>query len=41
MQEYVPYFFLPFGKSIQVIAPQSLKKKLVSVAAELMEYYQF
>jgi predicted DNA-binding transcriptional regulator YafY len=37
---YVPNFLLPYGKAIQVIEPQSLKKKLVSVAAELMEYYQ-
>ncbi len=37
---YVPNFLLPYGKAIQVIEPQSLKKKLVSVTAELMEYYQ-
>lgn len=37
---YVPCFLLPYGKAIQVIGPQSLKKKLVSVAAELTEYYQ-
>lgn len=37
---YVPYFLLSYGKAIQVIGPQSLKKKLASVAAELMEYYQ-
>lgn len=38
---YVPYFLLSYGKSIQVIEPLSLKKKLVAVASELMEYYQF
>jgi predicted DNA-binding transcriptional regulator YafY len=37
---YVPNFLQPYGKAIQVIEPQSLKKKLVSVTAELMEYYQ-
>ncbi|HCQ88995.1 MAG TPA: DNA-binding transcriptional regulator [Clostridium sp.] len=37
---YVPYFLLSYGKAIQVIEPQSLKKKLVTVASELMEYYQ-
>jgi predicted DNA-binding transcriptional regulator YafY len=37
---YVPYFLLSYGKAIQVIEPQSLKKKLVAVASELMEYYQ-
>jgi len=38
---YVPYFLLSYGKAVQVIEPQSLKKRLVSVASELMEYYQF
>lgn len=37
---YVPNFLLPYGKAVQVIEPHSLKKELVSVAAELMEYYQ-
>ena len=37
---YVPYFLLSYGKAIQVIEPQSLKKKLVAVASELMEYYK-
>lgn len=37
---YVPFFLLSYGKSIQVIEPQSLKEKLVAVASELMEYYQ-
>ena len=37
---YVPYFLLSYGKSIQVIEPLSLKKKLVAVASELMEYYK-
>jgi predicted DNA-binding transcriptional regulator YafY len=40
MHAYVPYFLLSYGKAIQVIEPQSLKKKLVSVVSELMEYYQ-
>ncbi|WP_232698056.1 helix-turn-helix transcriptional regulator [Brevibacillus daliensis] len=37
---YVPSLLLSYGKSIQVIEPQSLKEKLVVVASELMEYYQ-
>lgn len=37
---YVPYFLLPYGKSIQIIEPQSLKERLVAIASELMEYYQ-
>lgn len=37
---YVPSFLLPYGRSIQVIEPQSLKGRLVAVASDLMEYYQ-
>jgi predicted DNA-binding transcriptional regulator YafY len=37
---YVPYFLLSYGKSIQIIEPQSLKERLVAIASELMEYYQ-
>lgn len=37
---YVPYFLLPYGKSIQIIEPQSLKERLVAIASELMEYYK-
>ena len=37
---YVPYFLLSYGKTIQVVEPQSLKIKLVAVASELMEYYK-
>ena len=40
LHAYVPHFLLSYGKAIQVIEPQSLKKKLVSVASELKEYYQ-
>lgn len=40
MHAYVPSFLLPYGKAIQVIEPQSLKKKLVSVVSELMKYYK-
>ncbi|QHQ61482.1 WYL domain-containing protein [Anaerocolumna sedimenticola] len=37
---YVPYFLLSYGKSIQIIEPQSVKERLVAIASELMEYYQ-
>jgi predicted DNA-binding transcriptional regulator YafY len=40
MHTYVPGFLLSYGKAIQVVEPQSLRKKLVSVAAELVKYYQ-
>ncbi|MFD3271091.1 helix-turn-helix transcriptional regulator [Paenibacillus dendritiformis] len=37
---YVPYLLLPYGKSIQVIEPLSLKQKLIEVLYELIDYYQ-
>ena len=40
VQGYVPYLLLSYGKAVQVIEPLSLKEKLVSIASELMEYYQ-
>lgn len=40
LHAYVPSFLLSYGEAIQVIEPQSFKKKLVSVASRLMEYYQ-
>lgn len=40
LQAYVPHFLLSYGKAIQVIEPQSLKEKLVTVTSELMENYQ-
>jgi predicted DNA-binding transcriptional regulator YafY len=40
VQGYLPFFLLSYGKAVQVIEPQSLKKKLVSVTSDLMEYYQ-
>jgi predicted DNA-binding transcriptional regulator YafY len=39
MLAQIPYFLFSYGKSIQVIEPQNLKKRLVAVASELMEYY--
>lgn len=40
IHRYVPYFLLPYGKSIQIIEPQSLKERLAAIASELMGYYQ-
>ncbi|MFJ7953513.1 helix-turn-helix transcriptional regulator [Lysinibacillus sp. NPDC096418] len=37
---YVPYLLLPYGKSIQVIEPISLKQKLIEVLYELIDFYQ-
>jgi predicted DNA-binding transcriptional regulator YafY len=40
LHAYVPHFLLSYGKAVQVVEPQSLKKKLASVASELLNYYQ-
>ncbi|KOS68786.1 DeoR faimly transcriptional regulator [Lysinibacillus contaminans] len=37
---YVPNLLLPYGKSIQVIEPISLKQKLIEVLEELINHYQ-
>ena len=36
---YVPYLLLPYGKSIQVIEPISLKQKLIELLYELIDHY--
>lgn len=40
MNGYVPYFLLSYGRAIEIIEPESLKKRLADIASELMEYYQ-
>ncbi|MBG9916064.1 DeoR family transcriptional regulator [Bacillus sonorensis] len=37
---YVPYLILPYGKSIQVIEPICLKKRLIEVLSELIKFHQ-
>ena len=37
---YIPYLFLPYGKSIQIIEPISLKKRLIEVLSELIKFHQ-
>jgi predicted DNA-binding transcriptional regulator YafY len=37
---YVPYLLLPYNQSIKVIEPISLKKRLIEVLAELIEFHQ-
>jgi len=37
---YVPFYLLSYGRAIQVIEPQILKKRLVEVTSELMRHYQ-
>ncbi|MFC4559717.1 helix-turn-helix transcriptional regulator [Virgibacillus kekensis] len=40
IHKYVPYLLLPYGKSIQVIEPISLKKRLIEVLSELIKFHQ-
>ncbi|OIK08547.1 WYL domain-containing protein [Bacillus sp. MUM 13] len=40
MHTYVPYLLLPYNKSIKVIEPISLKKRLIEVLSELIKFYQ-
>ena len=37
---YVPYLLLPYNKSIKVIEPISLKKRLVEVLSELINFHK-
>lgn len=40
LHTYVPYLLLPYNKSIKVIEPISLKKRLVEVLTDLIKFYQ-
>lgn len=40
LHEHVAPFLIPYGKSIQVVEPQSCKERLFVIATELMEYYR-
>lgn len=37
---HVPYLLVPYGKSIQIMEPISLKQRLVEVLSELIEFHQ-
>ncbi|WP_026677502.1 helix-turn-helix transcriptional regulator [Fictibacillus gelatini] len=37
---YVPYFLMPYGKSIKIVEPSLLKKRMVAVMTELLNYYE-
>ncbi|MGE7624077.1 helix-turn-helix transcriptional regulator [Viridibacillus sp. NPDC096237] len=37
---YIPYLLLPYNKSIKVIEPISLKKRLIEVLSELIQFHQ-
>ena len=38
---YVPYLLLPYNKSIKVIEPISLKKRLIEVLSELIKFHEY
>ncbi|MGG4166356.1 YafY family protein [Rossellomorea vietnamensis] len=40
LHTYVPHLLLPYNTSIKVIEPVSLKKRLIEVLAELIEFHQ-
>ncbi|WP_208589716.1 helix-turn-helix transcriptional regulator [Gracilibacillus suaedae] len=40
MYTYVPYLLLPYGKSIQIVEPISLKKRLIEVLSDLIKFHQ-
>lgn len=40
LHSFAPYFLLPYGKSLAIVEPASLKHKLSRVAADLAEHYK-
>ncbi|ABK85687.1 YafY family transcriptional regulator [Bacillus cereus] len=40
IHKYVPYLLLPYNKSIKVIEPISLKKRIIEVLSELIKFHQ-
>lgn len=40
LDSFAPYFLLPYGKSLVIAEPASLKHKLARAAADLAEYYK-
>ncbi len=40
LHTYVPHLLLPYNQSIKVIEPVSLKKRLIEVLTELIEFHQ-
>ena len=40
LHTHIPYLLLPYGKSIQIIEPISLKQRLIEVLSEFIEFYQ-
>ncbi|WP_445480303.1 helix-turn-helix transcriptional regulator [Lysinibacillus irui] len=40
LHTYIPYLLFPYGKSIQVVEPISLKQKMIDVLKELIHFYE-
>jgi predicted DNA-binding transcriptional regulator YafY len=40
LKTFVPYFLLPYGKSIKILEPLTLKHKMVEILTELLQHYQ-
>lgn len=40
LYSFVPYFLLPYGKSLTIVEPAALRQKLSAIAAELAGYYR-
>lgn len=40
LADYVPHLLLPFGQSLRVVEPDSLKQRMVELVMELTAYYQ-
>ncbi|RJS59319.1 YafY family protein [Bacillus sp. PK3_68] len=40
LHTYVPYLLLPYGQSIEVIQPISLKERLIDILSELIKFHQ-
>lgn len=38
--KYIPNILLPYGKSIKIIEPVSLKQKMVEILSDLISYYE-
>lgn len=40
LNTFVPYFLLPYGKSINILEPLTLKQRIVEILRELLQHYQ-
>ena len=40
LMSYIPHLLLAYGRSVVIKAPDSLKRRMVELTAELFAYYQ-